>query len=108
MKHFERQGSASEPMTRMYPAVIAGTCEACGVMDNLQPDYMQYTLCPHFKGIGEVRCSYCPDTVNPTDVIKQRRMTIHDSPTNPNAIIAVCDSYNCSAAHLKRFKINLA
>lgn len=108
MAHFERQGNVSEPMTRAYPAVIAGTCEYCGVIDNKQPAELQYTLCPHFNNMGEIRCTYCPDTVIPSDVIKQRRITIHGSPTDPNAVIAVCDSYNCSQAHLKRFKRNLA
>jgi len=106
MPTFERQGSTTEPITRSYPAVIAGTCEFCGVIDNLKPAEMQYRLCPHFKAMGELRCSYCPEQADPTQVIKERRITIHGSPTNPNAVIAVCDSYNCSQAHLKRFKIN--
>lgn len=108
MAQFERQGSISEPVTRMYPRVIGGTCEFCGVMDNLQPSEMQYRLCPHFKGVGELRCSYCPEQVDPTQIINERKITIHGHPDKPNELIAVCDSYNCSQAHLKRFKRNLA
>lgn len=107
MTNFERQGSVSEPMTRMYPRVIGGTCEFCGVLDNLQPSEVQYQLCPHFKGMGEIRCSYCPENSDPTEVINRSSIKIHGSPDNPNAVIAVCDSYNCSQAHLKRFKRNL-
>jgi hypothetical protein len=107
MAQFERQGRVSEPMTRSYPAIIAGTCEYCGVIDQLQPAEMQYKLCPHFKDIkGDVQCTYCPETVNPVDVIRGRKIIVHGSPGNPNEVIAVCDSYNCSQAHLKRFKRN--
>lgn len=108
MAQFERQGRISEPMTRAYPAVIGGVCEYCGILDNLKSSEEQYKLCPHFKGMGEVRCSYCPETSDPIGVIKERKIVIHGSPTNPNEVVAVCDSYNCSQAHLKRFKRNLA
>lgn len=104
MTTFERQGRVSEPITRSFPAIIGGTCEYCGVVDNLQPAELQYSLCPHFKGMGEVQCSYCPETVNPIDVIKGRKIIVHGSPDDPAHVIAVCDSYNCSQAHLKRFK----
>lgn len=106
MPNFERTGSTSVPMTKMYPRVIGGTCEACGVTDNLQPSHLQYTLCPHFKSMGELRCTYCPDNADPVEVINRSEMKIHGSPTNPNEVIAVCDSYQCSLAHLKRFKRN--
>ncbi len=106
MPTFERQGSTSEPMTKLYPAVIAGQCEFHGVMDNKLPAHLQYTLCDHFKGMGQIRCTYCPDSVDPVEVITQRKIMIHGSPTNPNAVIAVCDSLQCSGAHEKRFKLN--
>lgn len=107
MPNFERQGSTSEPRTRMYPRVIGGTCEFCGVIDNLQPSHMQYRLCPHFKNMGEIQCSYCPDNSDPVEIINRAEIKIHGSPTDPNAVIAVCDSYKCSQAHLKRFKRNI-
>lgn len=107
MPQFERQGSTSVPLTRAYPAVIGGVCEFCGVINNLLPSEEQYKLCPHFKGMGELRCTYCPDAVDPVGVVKERQITVHGSPTNPGEVIAVCDSYNCSQAHLKRFKRNL-
>lgn len=106
MSQFERTGSISEPITAIYPQIIGGICEYCGVMDRLKPDYLQYTLCPHFKGVGEVRCSYCPGTANPIDVIKQRRIVVHGSPFKTGELIAVCDAYTCSGAHEKRFKRN--
>jgi len=103
----ERQGRISEPVTRSYPQVIGGTCEFCGVMDNKQPSQMQYRLCPHFREMGELMCTYCPETADPVEVTNRAKLTIHGSPTNPNQVIVVCDSYNCSQAHLKRFKRNL-
>lgn len=106
MPTIERQGSKSVPYTYMYPRVIAGTCEFCGVMDNTRPSHEQYLLCPHFKNVGELRCSYCPEKDNPTDVINGRALSIHVHPENPGKLVVVCDSYNCSQKHLARFKLN--
>lgn len=103
----ERQGRLSEPMTRMYPRIIGGQCEFCGVMDNQQPSHVQYRICPHFKAMGELMCTYCPENADPVEITNRASLKIHESPTNPNQVIVVCDSYNCSQAHLKRFKRNI-
>lgn len=99
----ERVGAKSVPFTRMKPHVIGGVCEFCGIMDNTQPSEVQYMLCPHFKDIGEIRCSYCPESANPIDVIKKANIKVHEHPDRPNMWIAVCDSYNCTRAHELRF-----
>lgn len=100
----ERQGSRAEATSFMYPRVIGGICEFCGVIDNNLPSETQYQLCPHFKAIGELRCSYCPENVDPTEVIKHADMKIHTHPDNPSKLVVVCDSYNCSQKHIERFK----
>lgn len=104
MPQIERQGVRAEPYTYMYPRVIGGQCEFHGVMDNKQPSEVQYQLCPHFKDIGELRCSYCPENVNPVEVINRSELKIHVHPDNPNKLVVVCDSYNCSQKHIERFK----
>ena len=101
----ERIGAKSAPYTRMKPHVIGGVCEFCGVLDNLQPSENQYLLCPHFKDIGELRCSYCPATADPIEVIKKADMKVHEHPDKPGVWIAVCDSYNCARAHETRFNL---
>ena len=112
-KVFERQGNRSEVYTRRYPDIIGGVCEYCGVLDKSKPSEEQYTVthvstCTYstIGGLGELRCTYCPESVNPVDVVKQRKLTVHESPTNPGQLIAVCDSYECSRKHENRFKLN--
>lgn len=102
----ERVGSQSVAVTRMKPYVTGGICAFCGVIDATQPSTVQYQLCPHFKEIGELRCSYCPDNVDPTEVIRRSKMKVHEHPDKPNVWIALCDSYDCTLKHEKRFVRN--
>lgn len=104
----ERMGAQSVPMSRVKPTVIGGVCEYCGTVDNQQPPEVQYQLCQHFRdlraqGMEILQCSYCPASSNPIDVIKKGRIHVHEHPDKPNVWIAVCDSYNCTLAHEKRF-----
>lgn len=103
----ERVSSQSVPMTRMKPVVTGGICEYCGVLDGTKDATEQYKLCPHFKDIGELRCSYCPDSVDPVEVIRSSKMKVHEHPDKPNVWIALCDRYNCTLAHERRFVRNL-
>lgn len=103
MPQFERQGAQGVAMTQMYPRVIGGVCEYCGVIDPLLPSTEQYKLCVHFKGLGELRCSYCPQNVNPDEVVYHADMKIHAHPDNPDKLVVVCDSYNCSQKHIAKF-----
>ncbi len=109
----ERQGRVAEPITRMYPPIRAGVCDFCGIRDNKQKSEIQYLLphepsCPYFRqgGLGQLACTYCPDNADPYEVVKNRLLMVHDSPTNPGQLIVVCDSLGCSSAHEKRFKLN--
>lgn len=103
MKTIERQNNAGVAVSRMYPRVTGGVCEYCGVIDNLQPATEQYKLCQHFKTFGELRCSYCPESADPTEVVYHAELKIHEHPDNPSKLVVVCDSYNCSQKHIQRF-----
>ena len=106
-KTIERRGGTSEPYTHRYPEVRGGVCEYCGILDPNVPSEYQYKLCPHFRGIGQLACSYCPDHVNPDEVIRSGKLNVHVSPSNPNELVVVCGKFECADKHLKRFKINL-
>lgn len=105
-KTIERQGVQGVPMVRHYPQVISGTCEFCGVIDP-NFDGPQYKLCSHYKEIGELRCSYCPDEKNPDEVVAHSKMIVTDHPTIPEQLVVHCDSFLCSQKHLERFKTSL-
>lgn len=98
----ERQGEASSPYSRRFPEVRGGICEYCGVIDGNQPSEYQYKLCGHYRGM-QLRCSYCPASKDPDDVINHTVLKIAEHPDNPNKLVVWCDSYDCSRAHEKRF-----
>lgn len=102
----ERQGTQTVPVTRRLPQIRGGVCEYCGVLDSNVPSQFQYQLCPHFRGLGEMRCSYCDEAVNPTDVILHSVLNIAEHPDNPNKLVVWCNSYSCSAKHEARFKVS--
>lgn len=99
----ERQGALSEPYTRRFPQIRGGICEFCGVMDRNTPSQYQYKLCPHYRGM-DARCTYCPATKDPEDVVYHADMNVAESPTDPGVMIMWCNSYDCSKAHETRFK----
>lgn len=107
MPSIERQGNVSVPYTRMKPRVICGVCESCGVINNLLPSIEQYKLCPHFKELGELRCTYCPEHADPLDVLSKADMKVHEHPDKPGVYVVVCDRYECAKAHQERFKRNV-
>lgn len=104
--HIERQGASSEPYTRRWPEVRGGVCEFCGIMDKDVPSQYQYKLCPHFREIGELRCTYCPEGKNPDEIARISKLNVHAHPTIPNSLVVVCDSFECSQKHITRFKLN--
>src|SRR3990167_9590217 len=99
----ERLGSKSTPYTRMKPKVTGGICAFHGVIDSNKPSEVQYLLCPCFKDVGELRCTYCPENADPIEVIKKASIKVQESPDRPGVWIAVCDSYTCGKAHEARF-----
>ena len=102
----ERQGSRTVPVTRRWPQIRGGICEYCGVIDPKVRAEDQYKLCPHFRGLGQLRCSYCDESKNPDDVISHSVLNVAAHPDNPNKLIAWCNSYECSRKHEKRFKVS--
>ncbi len=103
-KTIERQGVRSEPYTRRYPQVRGGVCEFCGVLDGNVSAEHQYKLCPHFRGIGEIRCSYCDESRDPVDIVGRAIINIAEHPDNPDNLVVWCNSYDCSRRHEARFK----
>lgn len=104
-KIVERQGSRAEAYVHHYPEVRGGVCEWCGVIDKNVESQHQYKLCPHYRG-QQLACSYCPATKEPDDVNRKSVLHITDSPTDPNALIVVCDAYECTKLHQERFQRN--
>ncbi len=103
-KTLERQGDKSEPYTRRLPQVRGGVCEYCGILDKNTPSQYQYKLCPHFRDIGQLRCTYCDGTKDPDEVVSMSTINVAEHPDTPNTWIAWCDRYECSRKHAARFK----
>lgn len=102
-KTIERQGNSAASVTERYPEIRGGICEFCGVVDGNLPSEEQYKLCPHFRGLGQLRCSYCDETKDPDDIINHSVIKVAGHPDNPDKLVVWCDSYTCSGKHLKRF-----
>lgn len=105
-KTIERRGARSEPYVHHMPQIRGGICEWCGVLDSNAPASVQYQLCPHFRGMGEMRCSYCDDSVDPTEVITHAVLNIADHPFNPGQLVVWCNRYECSRKHEARFRVS--
>ena len=101
----ERRGDMPSSYSRRLPEVRGGICEYCGVIDGNYPSEYQYKLCEHHRG-RQLRCTYCPDSRDPDDVINHSVMRIAEHPDNPGKLVVWCDSYECSKKHLERFKMN--
>ncbi len=99
----ERRGGTIAPVSRRKPQVRGGVCEHCGTIDPLLPPEEQYKLCNHYREIGELRCSYCPEEKNPVDVISHAVLNVAEHPNDPSRLIVWCDSFECSKKHLQRF-----
>lgn len=105
-KTLERTGQRSEPYTHRMPQIRGGICEWCGVIDPNVPSQFQYSICPHFRGIGEMRCSYCDEAKDPTDVVIHAVLNVAEHPNNPDQLVVWCNSYECSRKHEARFRVN--
>jgi hypothetical protein len=106
-KVIERQGQKAEPYVHHYPQVIGGVCEFHGVINPNYPSTDQYKLCPNdgvHPNYGQLRCSYCDESKNPDDVIYKSTLNITNHPTDPGALVVVCDNFTCVQKHQARFK----
>ena len=107
----ERRGGMTVPYTRMYPLIRGGQCEACGTLDKDMPATYQYKICPHFRGMGELGCTYCDPTKDPEEVTRVSVLKVHDHPYDKDqmgrpTLVVVCDSYDCSTKHRQRFAVS--
>lgn len=103
---FERQGESRAPATYRFPRIIGGVCETCGILDKHRKSEEQYTLCPHFRNMGLIRCNYCDEAKNPVEVIRMSDMMVavspNSTPDNPK-LLALCDSYECNKKHQAKY-----
>lgn len=105
-KTVERTGGSGSNAVVHYPQVRGGVCEFCGVLDPNQPSQFQYKLCPHYRGMA-LRCTYCPASKDSDDVNYHSTLNITEHPDNPDKLVVVCNSYECTKKHEERFKISL-
>jgi len=106
VRTIERQGDRSEPYTHRLPQIRGGVCEFCGIIDNNIPSQHQYKLCPHYRNIGQVHCSYCDGSKDPDEVISMSAMNVAEHPDKPDQLVVWCDRYECSRKHEARFRRN--
>lgn len=102
-KRIERQGDLTEPIVAKWPKVIGGVCEFCGILDKNVPSEFQYKLCPHYRGM-DLRCSYCPAGKDPNEVVYHAKLNVYGHPNDPDQLIVVCNSYDCTRKHQQRFR----
>lgn len=100
-----RQGPTNSPVSRRFPQVRGGVCEKCGVIDRNVASQFQYQLCNHYRG-KQLMCDYCPDTVDPNEVIRSTVLNVAEHPFQPGFLVVWCDRYECGKAHNERFKIS--
>lgn len=101
----ERQGADTVPVSRRFPRIKGGQCEFCGVVDPHQPGYLQYKLCPHYRGM-EAKCVYCPREKDQTEVIRISKLNVAEHPYQPGTLVMWCNSPECSKKHIERFKVS--
>ena len=107
LPRIERRNAQGSAVSGRYPRIKGGQCEFCGVLNPNIPGHLQYTLCPHFRNLGVMRCSYCPETANPEDVIAKSTLIVASHPNDPMSLVVCCNSRECSRKHMERFKTSL-
>ena len=98
------RGVSSEPVSRRFPQVRAGTCEFCGTLDRNIPGQYQYKLCPHYRNM-DLKCVYCPLTKDHEEVVRNSILNVAEDPYNLGTLIVWCGSFDCSRKHRERFKV---
>ncbi len=93
------RGVSSEPQVRVFPAIIAGTCEHCGTLDKNQPGDYQYKLCPHYRGM-DMKCTFCPLSENQEEVVRARTILVREDPFMPGNLVTCCTGTEC----VKKFR----
>lgn len=88
--------------TRVYPKVVGGICEWCGVLDPNRDSQDQYKLCQHYRGLT-LECNYCDPTKDQREVARISKLYIFDHKSQKGddglpALAVVCDSFTCNSA----------
>ncbi len=104
----ERKGGVSGFTTRIYPRVIGGVCEKCGILDKDAPSTDQYRMCEHYRTIGMLECSYCDPTKDVQEMTRISNLYIYDHPYKKDeygrpVLGCVCDSFTCQDKFNKEF-----
>lgn len=99
------RGASSEPVSRRYPQVRAGTCAFCGTLDPHQPGQYQYKLCQHYRGM-DLKCVYCPLGKDQEEVVRNSILNVAEDPYNPGSLVVWCGSFDCSRKHRERYKVS--
>lgn len=97
------RGATSAPMSRVFPRVIAGTCDYCGTLDHSQPGQYQYKLCPHYRGM-DLKCVYCPLHRDQEEVVRNNTLNVREHPYRPGELLVWCQSFDCVKKHEEAFK----
>lgn len=98
-----RQEGRMGARTRVYPRVIGGICERCGVLNSNADSQDQYKLCEHYRGMT-LECNFCDPTKDQREVTRISRLYVYDHQTQKDeygrpALAVVCDSFTCTAKH---------
>lgn len=94
-----RKGGKMGFVTRVYPRVVGGICERCGVLDKNRDSEDQYKLCEHYRGLT-LECNYCDASKDQREVTRISELYVYDHPTQKDAqgrpaLAVVCDSFTC-------------
>lgn len=99
------RGASSAPMSRRFPQVRGGQCEACGTLDPNQPGDLQYKLCPHYRGM-DLKCVYCPAHKDHEEVVRNSTLNVAEHPYRPGELLVWCRAFECTRKHEEAFKMS--
>lgn len=100
-----RTGEGTTLSSRRFPDIRGGVCEECGVIDNTKPGDVQYKFCKHYAGM-DMKCSFCKETANHPDVVRQSTMVVREDPYSPGQLVTLCGSYECTRKFEQKYHIN--
>lgn len=97
-------GNSGGLTTRLHPRIIGGVCEYCGVLDSNVEGKYQYKLCKHYKD-REMKCSFCKESADHDDVIRQSTLLVKDDPYNPGFLVTLCGRFDCTRKFEEKYHI---
>lgn len=100
-------GQSGNVRARIFPRIVGGTCEKCGVIDHNYPGSEQYKFCEHYQG-RDIKCSFCKPNVDHADKVRMSDMYMFEDPYLPGNLVGLCRSYECTAKFEKQYNVKLA